>query len=174
MRVFGYHLVWFITFFILTLIRFLVTFFVLLNNVRIYFIFNLFSSTLIDLKVIFLFDYISISFITIVLLISSIVIVYSFNYIAPYSKSRYFLFLTVLFVGSIIVVILMPNLMYAILGWDGLGLVSFFLIVYYQNQSSIVSGLFTLLINRLGDRFFLCSLMMIFYYYPDFSFFLLL
>ncbi|MCA2772600.1 MAG: hypothetical protein IM483_16630, partial [Microcystis sp. M122S2] len=41
------------------------------------------------------------------------------------------------------------------LGWDGLGLVSFFLIVYYQNQSSINSGLFTLLMNRLGDCFFL-------------------
>lgn len=61
--------------------------------------------------------------------------------------------------------------MFAMLGWDGLGLVSFFLIVYYQNQSSIVSGVFTLLINRVGDRFFLASLMLILYLYPDFTFF---
>jgi len=46
-----------------------------------------------------------------------------------------------------------------------------FLIVYYQNQSSITSGIFTLLINRLGDRFFLVSLILIFYFYPDFTFF---
>ena len=55
------------------------------------------------------------------------------------------------------------------LGWDGLGLISFFLIVYYQNQSSIVSGVFTLLINRLGDGFFLFRLVLLFYYYPDFN-----
>lgn len=46
------------------------------------------------------------------------------------------------------------------LGWDGLGLVRFFLIVYYQNQSSVFSGLFTLLINRIGDAFFLCSIVL--------------
>ena len=90
---------------------------------------------------------------------------------SPYSKSSSFLWLTVLFVSSILLVITMPNLFFAMLGWDGLGLVSFFLIVYYQNQSSIVSGVFTLLINRLGDRFFLCSLMLIFYTLPDFTYF---
>ena len=57
------------------------------------------------------------------------------------------------------------------LGWDGLGLISFFLIVYYQNQSSILSGLFTLLMNRLGDGFFLFSLVLLYYYYPDFTIF---
>lgn len=53
------------------------------------------------------------------------------------------------------------------LGWDGLGLVSFFLIVYYQNQSSITSGLFTLLMNRVGDRFFLVTIMLFYYFYSD-------
>lgn len=119
----------------------------------------------------FVFDYMSLSFITTVLLISSIIMIYSFNYMSPYSKPSYFLWITVLFVTSMLLVITMPNLMFAILGWDGLGLVSFFLIVYYQNQSSIVSGLFTLLINRLGDRFFLCRLILMFYNYPDFTFF---
>lgn len=88
---------------------------------------------------------------------------------APYSKSSYFLWLTVLFVLSILFVITISNLFFAILGWDGLGLISFFLIVYYQNQSSIISGIFTLLINRLGDGFFIFSLVLIFYFYPDFN-----
>jgi len=65
----------------------------------------------------------------------------------------------------------MSNVFFVILGWDGLGLVSFYLIVYYQNQSSIFSGLFTLLINRVGDAFFLCSISLYFIYLPDiFSF----
>ncbi len=135
------------------------------------FSFPLFMTSSIDLKVSFLLDPISTSFIRTVLLISTVIIVYSYNYISPYSKPSYFLWLTVLFVSSIILVITMPNLFFAMLGWDGLGLVSFFLIVYYQNQSSIVSGVFTLLINRIGDRFFLVRLMLIFYSYPDFTFF---
>lgn len=52
------------------------------------------------------------------------------------------------------------------LGWDGLGLVSFFLIVYYQNRSSISSGLFTVLINRIGDCFFIVSISFIIFTYP--------
>ena len=64
-------------------------------------------------------------------------------------------------------VISMSSLFFLILGWDGLGLVSFFLIVYYQNQRSIFSGLFTLLINRIGDAFFLCSIVLYFFSFPD-------
>ena len=64
---------------------------------------------------------------------------------------------------SILVVIFVPNLFFVMLGWDGLGLVSFFLIVYYQNNSSIVSGIFTILMNRLGDSFFLASLVILLY-----------
>ncbi len=170
-RVFGLHFLWFTTFLSITLFRVFACVYVLYTNTAYYFAFNLFSTVLLDLKVTFLFDYISLSFIRTVLLISSIIIIYSFNYMSPYSKPSYFLWITVLFVSSMLLVITIPNLMFAMLGWDGLGLVSFFLIVYYQNQSSIVSGLFTLLINRVGDRFFLCTLILIFYTYPDFTFF---
>lgn len=129
---------------------------------------NLFSSWVSDMKLRFMFDWMSLSFIRVVLLISTVIIIYSYNYMAPYNKSSYFLWLTVLFVLSMLLVITMSNLFFAMLGWDGLGLVSFFLIVYYQNQSSIVSGVFTLLINRLGDTFFIVRLVLLFYSYPDF------
>jgi len=60
------------------------------------------------------------------------------------------------------VVIYFSSLFFVMLGWDGLGLISFFLIVFYQSQSSVTSGLFTVLINRIGDCFFLVSLGFIF------------
>jgi len=44
------------------------------------------------------------------------------------------------------------------------------LIVYYQNSSSIVSGLFTLLINRIGDCLFLASIVLFFYSARDLTF----
>jgi len=45
-----------------------------------------------------------------------------------------------------------------ILGWDGLGVISFFLILYYQSPYSIFSAWFTILINRLGDCFLIITI----------------
>ena len=90
-RVFGLHFLWFTTFLSITLFRVLACVYVLYTNTAYYFAFNLFSTVLLDLKVTFLFDYISLSFIRTVLLISSIIMVYSFNYMSPYSKPSYFL-----------------------------------------------------------------------------------
>lgn len=171
MRVFSVHFLWFILFSLATFLTGLIALLVLGTKTSIFLSFNLFSTVSLDLKVSFLLDYISLSFMTTVLLISTIIIIYSYNYISPYCKPTYFLWVTVLFVSSMLLVITLPNLLFAMLGWDGLGLVSFFLIVYYQNQSSITSGIFTLLINRLGDRFFLARLLLMFYFYPDFTFF---
>lgn len=170
-RVFIVHYTWFILFCFLTFFSRLTRFYIFYTNSSLLFSFPLFSTSTMDLKATFLLDSVSSPFMRVVLLISTIIIIYSFNYISPYSKPSYFLWLTVLFVTSMLLVISMPNLFFAILGWDGLGLVSFFLIVYYQNQSSIVSGVFTLLINRIGDRFFLCRLILMFYFSPDFTFF---
>lgn len=105
---------------------------------------------------------------TVIIFISSIVAFYSYNYMAPYSKPLYFISLTTLFVLSIILVVTISDLVFLMLGWDGLGVVSFFLIVYYQNQSSVTSGIFTLLINRVGDRFFLASIVIVSYYSSDY------
>lgn len=63
---------------------------------------------------------------------------------------RYFL-LVLMFVFSIILIIIRPNIVRIIFGWDGLGLVSFCLVVYYQNYRSYNSGILTVLINRVGD-----------------------
>jgi NADH-ubiquinone oxidoreductase chain 5 len=39
-------------------------------------------------------------------------------------------------------------------GWDGLGVVSFLLIVFYMNYERVNNGLFTIFQNRIGDLFF--------------------
>lgn len=45
-----------------------------------------------------------------------------------------------------------------ILGWDGLGVVSFLLIIFYMNHERINNGLYTLFQNRIGDLFFVLFL----------------
>lgn len=63
-----------------------------------------------------------------------------------------------LFVLSINFLIFIPRLVSLLLGWDGLGLVSFCLVIYYQNSKSLAAGMLTVLMNRIGDCFILVSI----------------
>lgn len=82
----------------------------------VYLSFNIFSLWNVDINVSFYLDFISLWFTVVVLLIRRVVIVYSYFYMAPYTKSVYFLWLTNLFILSILIVINMRNLFFLILG----------------------------------------------------------
>ena len=99
----------------------------------------------------FLFDWISLIFISFVLFISSIVIYYRKEYISEDYNINRFILLVVIFVFSIIILIISPNLIRILLGWDGLGLVSYCLVIYFQNVKSYNAGILTALSNRIGD-----------------------
>lgn len=165
MLTFYNHVSWFILIFLGFILSSLISFILLYLGEVISLSVNLFSVGQTGLNLSFYIDWIRTSFIRVVLLIRSVIIVYSYNYISPYSKSNYFIWLTFIFVVSMLLVVTMSNLFFLMLGWDGLGLISFFLIVYFQNQSSITSGLFTLLINRIGDCFFLLVIVLFSYNY---------
>lgn len=96
-------------------------------------------------------DWVRVLFMRVVLLISSMVLLYRLSYmIRERFLLRYF-YLVNLFVFSIILIIIRPNIFRIIFGWDGLGLISFLLVVFYQNIISYNSGILTVLLNRLGD-----------------------
>jgi len=101
--------------------------------------------------IVFIFDWIRLLFISFVLFISSLVIYYRKDYISGDIFINRFIILVLMFVFSIIIIILSPNLIRILLGWDGLGLVSYCLVIYYQNVKSYNAGMLTALSNRLGD-----------------------
>nr|YP_010278723.1 NADH dehydrogenase subunit 5 [Changbaninus pleiospicules]UKE80320.1 NADH dehydrogenase subunit 5 [Changbaninus pleiospicules] len=110
-------------------------------------------------------DWISMFFSFVVFFISSMVVLYSSVYMGDYNYSSIrFLFLVLLFVFSMLLMILSPNLLSIMLGWDGLGLVSYCLVIYYSSLSSYLAGMITCLINRLGDIGLLISLGWVFSY----------
>nr|ADO60522.2 NADH dehydrogenase subunit 5 [Lycus dentipes] len=122
-----------------------------------------------------LFDWISLLFMSFVLFISSVVIYYSEDYMSGDKNLNRFILLVVLFVVSMMFLIISPNLISILLGWDGLGLVSYCLVIYYQNFKSFNSGMITALTNRIGDVALLISIAWMlnygswnFIYYLDF------
>nr|QVO59322.1 NADH dehydrogenase subunit 5 [Sogatella furcifera] len=107
---------------------------------------------------VFMLDWLSFMFLSVVFLISGCVFLYSLGYMTgDYNILRFYL-MVFLFVCSMFFLIVMPDLMCLILGWDGLGLVSYCLVIYYQSDTSLSSGYLTLFINRLGDLFLIFSI----------------
>nr|YP_010034219.1 NADH dehydrogenase subunit 5 [Monochamus sparsutus]QOW83758.1 NADH dehydrogenase subunit 5 [Monochamus sparsutus] len=122
-----------------------------------------------------LLDWMSLLFMSFVLFISSLVIFYSEEYMEGDKSLNRFILLVVMFVLSMMLLIISPNLISILLGWDGLGLVSYCLVIYYQNNKSYNAGMLTALSNRIGDVALLMSIAWMlnfgswsFIYYLDF------
>nr|APX39908.1 NADH dehydrogenase subunit 5 [Stylosomus rugithorax] len=111
-----------------------------------------------------LLDWMSLVFMSFVTFISGSVIFYSAEYMYGDVNLSRFILLIVLFVVSMVLLIISPNLISILLGWDGLGLVSYCLVIYYQNVKSYNAGMLTALTNRIGDVALLMSIAWIFNY----------
>nr|YP_010321644.1 NADH dehydrogenase subunit 5 [Chironomus nipponensis]UKO31637.1 NADH dehydrogenase subunit 5 [Chironomus nipponensis] len=123
-----------------------------------FFEWEIFSINSTMMVMVLIFDWISLLFMSFVLFISSLVIYYSKDYMSEDVFINRFIILVLLFVFSMMMMILSPNLISILLGWDGLGLVSYCLVIYYQNVKSYNAGMLTALSNRLGDVALLMSI----------------
>nr|YP_010254897.1 NADH dehydrogenase subunit 5 [Cuneopsis celtiformis]QUA05836.1 NADH dehydrogenase subunit 5 [Cuneopsis celtiformis] len=103
-------------------------------------------------------DYISVIFSCFVCLISGSVSLFSVSYMEEEVFMRRFMLLIMAFVGSMNLLIFVPSLITILLGWDGLGIVSFALVIYYQNKKSLAAGMLTVLANRIGDALLILSI----------------
>nr|YP_010924995.1 NADH dehydrogenase subunit 5 [Vespula rufa]WKC15399.1 NADH dehydrogenase subunit 5 [Vespula rufa] len=104
-----------------------------------------------NLEFIIYLDWVSFMFLSLVLMISSFVMMYSLKYMEGDKNINRFFILLMLFVLSMLFLIICPNIMGLLVGWDGLGLISYCLVIYYQNMKSFNSGMITVLLNRIGD-----------------------
>nr|AYM85019.1 NADH dehydrogenase subunit 5 [Petamella prosternalis] len=103
-------------------------------------------------------DWMSLIFMSFVLIISSLVIYYSEDYMSGEKNMVRFIIIVLMFILSMAFLIISPNLISILLGWDGLGLVSYCLVIYYQNVKSYGAGMLTALSNRIGDVAILISI----------------
>nr|AXI98786.1 NADH dehydrogenase subunit 5 [Pseudoniphargus sp. 2-Portugal] len=106
----------------------------------------------------FIFDWMSLMFLGVVAFISGCIMKYSYYYMEGEVNFLRFVMILLLFVGSMMFLIISPNLISLLLGWDGLGLSSYILVVFYQNEGSSNAGMLTVLSNRVGDVMILMSI----------------
>nr|YP_009227908.1 NADH dehydrogenase subunit 5 [Chelonibia testudinaria]AII19555.1 NADH dehydrogenase subunit 5 [Chelonibia testudinaria] len=159
----------FLLFFSFSFLLFMFSMYFLNFSLSVYLSWSLFSWGSSDVHFIFLLDWVSFMFLSFVLFISGSVFYYSGEYMeGEINKSR-FIFLLAGFVGSMALLILSPNLVSILLGWDGLGLVSYCLVIYYQNYKSLNAGTLTVLSNRVGDVLILLAIVYMINY-GDWSF----
>nr|YP_010507253.1 NADH dehydrogenase subunit 5 [Xenos yangi]QPP04705.1 NADH dehydrogenase subunit 5 [Xenos cf. moutoni RZ-2020]UXG18682.1 NADH dehydrogenase subunit 5 [Xenos yangi] len=114
---------------------------------------EIFMSNSLDFGFIMILDWMSMVFLFILFIISLSVIIYSKEYMYDDKFNNRFIILIMLFILSMVFLIISPNFIMVLLGWDGLGLISFCLISFYQNVKSLNASIITFFFNRMGDSF---------------------
>ena len=115
-------------------------------------------------RIVFIFDFISLYFISLVRLVSGRVIIFRTSYIIREVYFGRFICLVLRFIASIFLLVFSPNIIRLLLGWDGLGVTSYLLVIFYQRNKSYNAGIITALTNRLGDVGLLISISIILIY----------
>nr|YP_010222635.1 NADH dehydrogenase subunit 5 [Poecilocoris druraei]AVJ52460.1 NADH dehydrogenase subunit 5 [Poecilocoris druraei]QXJ42688.1 NADH dehydrogenase subunit 5 [Poecilocoris druraei]UCC46098.1 NADH dehydrogenase subunit 5 [Poecilocoris druraei] len=149
---------WFSIVFFMGLFTFMWGIYLLMNNLLIFLDWEILSLNSVGVYMTLLIDWMSMIFLGCVLFISSMVIYYSSSYMMNDIYKLRFLYIVLLFVMSMFLLIISPNLISILLGWDGLGLVSYCLVIYFQNYKSYNAGMLTVLTNRIGDVAILISI----------------
>nr|YP_009560241.1 NADH dehydrogenase subunit 5 [Oxysarcodexia terminalis]QAA79139.1 NADH dehydrogenase subunit 5 [Oxysarcodexia terminalis] len=141
----------FVNLFFFSLLSFLLGIIFIMNDYSVFIEWEVVSFNSMNIVMTLLFDWMSLVFMSFVLMISSLVIFYSKEYMESDYKINRFIMLVLMFVSSMMLLIISPNLISILLGWDGLGLVSYCLVIYFQNVKSYNAGMLTALSNRIGD-----------------------
>nr|AUT13412.1 NADH dehydrogenase subunit 5 [Mycopsylla gardenensis] len=148
--------IYFLLFIILIFLCFLFMFYINMNFLLLEIDLMMINS--LNFMFIFLIDFISLIFSFLVILISLVIIFYSKKYLTK--ECSRFLFLMLMFVLFMLIMIFSPSILGVILGWDGLGISSYCLVIYYQSKDSYNSGFITVASNRLGDTFLILCVVM--------------
>jgi len=114
-----------------------------------------------EVSIAFQLDWLSLIFFFTISTISAIVFIYTKFYIRikllENSNNNRFILVLFSFILSMFILVFSNSWVTLLIGWDGLGLSSFLLVVYYNNHKRLEGGLLTFLTNRMGDAFFIVT-----------------
>lgn len=105
----------------------------------------------VDFEVPFLLDCYSAAFVAVMFVAVFGVLVFRDFYLRGSINIDVFLLVIHLFVVFMVVFVCIPSLLGLMVGWDGLGLMSYLLVRYYNKGERVCAGLVVFLNNRVGD-----------------------
>jgi NADH-quinone oxidoreductase subunit L len=126
-------------------------------------LFTWFPSGGLQVKMGFLADPLSITFILFVTGVGTLIHVYSLGYMhGDENFGRFFAFMN-LFCASMLVLVLGSSFLVTFLGWEGVGLCSYLLVSFwFQRNSAAVAGKKAFVTTRVGDFGFMVAMFLIF------------
>ena len=114
----------------------------------------------------FQFDHLAIMMLFVIITISLLVHLYSYNYLAGDPRLNLFLSYLSLFTFFMIFLVTGSNLLVTIVGWEGVGLCSYLLVSFWSTRiQALKSALKAILMNRIGDFSFLLAIVYVFQHY---------
>ncbi len=95
--------------------------------------------------------------------VSALIHLYSIGYMKnDRDYTKFFVYLN-LFVFSMVLLVLADNLLLTFVGWEGVGVCSYFLVAFwFQRESAASAGKKAFIYNRIGDAGFLLAIFLIF------------
>src|SRR6202167_2685797 len=111
----------------------------------------------------FLVDPLSITMCMFITFVSALIHLYSIGYMkGDRDYSKFFIYLN-LFVFSMLLLVLGDNLLLTFVGWEGVGVCSYWLVAFwFQKASAASAGKKAFIYNRIGDAGFLLAIFLIF------------
>ena len=148
----GTALICFLIFIIPTLL------FVVLENKIVILTWDFFLSPSAPLSLRVILDTNGLLLISTVVFIAANVLFFTSVYIQDDPFIPRFTALVISFILAICLLVILPNLVTLLIGWDGLGLTSYLLVLYYQTPKSQGAAIITAITNRLGDILILLTI----------------
>jgi NADH-quinone oxidoreductase subunit L len=97
-------------------------------------------------------DGLSIMMYLVVATIALLVFIYAVGYMQGDVRVTWFFAALSLFAGSMLVLVGAPNLVQMLIGWEGVGLASYYLIAHYwEDQANVAAGMKAFYVNRVAD-----------------------
>jgi len=111
-----------------------------------------------QVKVALLVDPLSVTMCLFVTGVSALILLYSVGYMHKERDfTKFFVYMS-LFVFSMLLLVLADNLLVTFVGWEGVGVCSYFLVAYYfQRESASSAGKKAFVYNRVGSRTRRCT-----------------
>lgn len=136
------------------------------------FLFNWVNFGMVDFKIEFFFDSLTISMAVVILLISFFVHLYSIEYMAEDPHLIRFLGYLSVFTLFMLVFITSTNFIQLFFGWEGIGVSSYLLInFWYTRVEANRSAIKAIIINKFGDAALYVSIILIFFLFKSLNFF---